>query len=167
MKTGKEFGKSIGSSELPDGFARFFPSESDNAGAGLPEALLARLVDRLIARMRKIESAITAAEIRMVGGSALIVYEAEMLALEAALDTYMSDDEDDGYGSDIESEEEMGSAAQDDNLVTLRPYTIKLIDFAHTHLAPGEGPDEGVLLGIRTIIQLLEGRRHKLASVDL
>jgi 1D-myo-inositol-tetrakisphosphate 5-kinase/inositol-polyphosphate multikinase len=39
-----------------------------------------------------------------------------------------------------------------------RPFTIRLIDFAHTRLADGEGPDEGVLLGLQTVKELIRGR---------
>ena len=38
------------------------------------------------------------------------------------------------------------------------PYTVKLIDFAHTRLAPGAGPDKGVLLGLDNILKLIDGR---------
>ena len=58
-----------------------------------------------------------------------------------------------GYDSDIESEEELAPA-----------YSVPLIDFAHTKLTPGEGPDEGVLKGFDTVIRLFEGRVKELAD---
>ena len=36
--------------------------------------------------------------------------------------------------------------------------TLKMIDFAHTRLVEGEGPDEGVLKGVRTLRGLVQGR---------
>ncbi|KIK17881.1 hypothetical protein PISMIDRAFT_14768 [Pisolithus microcarpus 441] len=40
-----------------------------------------------------------------------------------------------------------------------RLFRLSLIDFAHTRLAPGQGPDTGVLLGIDTLIRLIHERR--------
>jgi hypothetical protein len=39
---------------------------------------------------------------------------------------------------------------------------VKLIDFAHTKVVPGKGLDEGVLLGMDTILRLLDGRLSEL-----
>ena len=50
-------------------------------------------------------------------------------------------------------------AAADSTLAKPGPaFTVKLIDFAHTRLAPGEGPDSGVLLGLDTTLKLVDGR---------
>lgn len=38
------------------------------------------------------------------------------------------------------------------------PFTLRLIDFAHTRLCEGEGPDQGVLKGLETVVRLVEGR---------
>lgn len=57
------------------------------------------------------------------------------------------------------------SAAEDDDTeTTVRPFTMRLIDFAHTSLVPGEGKDEGVLKGLRTTRALLDGRIATLAQ---
>jgi len=37
-------------------------------------------------------------------------------------------------------------------------YVVRLIDFAHTFVTPGSGPDDGVLLGLDTTLGLLNGR---------
>lgn len=56
------------------------------------------------------------------------------------------ENDDDG---DVESE-----AADERHL-----FTLPLIDFAHTRLVPGRGPDTGVLLGVDTLIGLIHERR--------
>ena len=67
----------------------------------------------------------------------------------------MEPDEEDEEGEESDSEgDEEGNGP---------PYMAKLIDFAHTRLAPGEGPDEGVLLGLDTILRLLNGRISQLS----
>ena len=47
---------------------------------------------------------------------------------------------------------------EEDEVGTGPPFAVKLIDFAHTKMAPGEGQDEGVIRGINTIVKLLEKR---------
>jgi 1D-myo-inositol-tetrakisphosphate 5-kinase/inositol-polyphosphate multikinase len=46
-----------------------------------------------------------------------------------------------------------------------RPFSVRLIDFAHTRLVDEEGPDEGVLMGMRTVLGLVEGRIRELEAV--
>ncbi|RSH95496.1 hypothetical protein EHS25_000588 [Saitozyma podzolica] len=41
------------------------------------------------------------------------------------------------------------------------PLTVRMIDFAHTSLAEGEGPDEGVLRGLGTLRGLVRGRMEE------
>ena len=45
------------------------------------------------------------------------------------------------------------------------PYLVKLIDFAHTKIVPGIGPDEGVLKGVDTVLSLLDGRIEQARAV--
>lgn len=45
-----------------------------------------------------------------------------------------------------------------------RLYTIALIDFAHTRVVPGEGPDSGVLKGMDTLITLIARRTEEVAA---
>ncbi|KAI1775084.1 inositol polyphosphate multikinase [Hypoxylon cercidicola] len=44
----------------------------------------------------------------------------------------------------------------DDESSFPRIYTLKLIDFAHAAWKPGQGPDENVLLGVRSLLKLFE-----------
>lgn len=70
-------------------------------------------------------------------------------------------------GSDSLSDSESDSESDDmdgvrsDARVKRRcpPLTVRMIDFAHTSLAEGEGPDEGVLRGLGTLRGLVRGRR--------
>ena len=56
-----------------------------------------------------------------------------------------------------ENEEDEGEDDDEDDRPG-PPFVVKIIDFAHTHMAPGEGPDEGVLLGFDTVLRLLDAR---------
>ena len=93
----------------------------------------------------------------MVGGSFLIMYEADLersrqgIALLAEGEVGEDEDED-------EEEEE------EENTKPGPAFLVKLIDFAHTKMAPGEGPDEEVLVGMDTVLRLLDGRIAQIKS---
>ena len=89
----------------------------------------------------------------MVGASLLIIYEADWTRAEESL-TSFSEDEDEKKDEDDES----------DSIRPGPPFVVKLIDFAHTRLAPGEGPDQSVLLGMDTILKLLDVRLGEIGA---
>ncbi|EJD06201.1 SAICAR synthase-like protein [Fomitiporia mediterranea MF3/22] len=180
--TPKSYGKSIKTSDLPEGVRRFFPVSSLPAdsnkpeGLGLPLNLLLPILRGILYDIRELRDGLAKTELRMVGGSLLIVYEADWEVDRSLLDVQAQerqgmseaelansagfgaegkkDEEDDGYDSDSDDSEEEERS----------PYVVKLIDFAHTHLTPGEGPDEGVLKGMDTTISLFEGRIKELET---
>ncbi|KAI5118287.1 hypothetical protein M0805_003242 [Coniferiporia weirii] len=199
--TPKAYGRALTASDLPEGFRRFFPLSPDppttdttdpnsatvpvpvpaDATAStltpsLPHTLLLPTLHGLLAAVRSLRAALAETEVRMVGASLLIVYEAdrvrarqalldEVAAAAAANKVTEGDDDDemleqDGYEEDDEgSSSASASSSSSSDEENHRPlYTIKLIDFAHTRLVPGSGPDEGVLRGLDTTIRLLEGR---------
>ena len=168
MITPKSYGKSIEPSDLPTGIARFFPisgssgsaadpplavdSEKFAQGGGVSSKLLVPVLEGVLALVRGLMEAVGKTEMRMVGVSALIVWEGEERTLEAALATASSPDVD--SQSESGSEEEMEGGPR----TIGPPFTVRLIDFAHAYAVPGQGPDEGVLKGLQTVIKLLEGR---------
>ncbi len=94
----------------------------------------------------------------MVGGSFLVVYEADWDRAREGLK--LLEDEDD--------EDEDEDEDDDDENVAKKPsppYVVKLIDFAHTHFVPGKGPDEGVLLGVDTFLRLIDGRIEQVKAL--
>lgn len=44
-------------------------------------------------------------------------------------------------------------------------HKVKMIDFAHARYLPGEGPDEGLLKGTKTVINLIQGRIEELKAL--
>jgi len=180
----KIYGKTIRVSELRAGVARFFPisgSTIDLPGAeaggrmdvGLPRTLLLPVLKSIRQSVQEIRDVISAIEMRMVGSSLLIIYEgdwdrAEMgvqwLAEQAANAT--GDEETNGDGREFEEasedeseeDEESDDESDDEHGGYKSPCVVKVIDFAHTRLKPGEGPDQGVLKGLETVLTLLDGR---------
>ncbi|EDR12176.1 uncharacterized protein LACBIDRAFT_246465 [Laccaria bicolor S238N-H82] len=133
----KSYGKSIKSSDLPDGISQFFPvGQAPNSSSGLPKQTLLPILRAIREDVADIREVFTTLEIRLVGGSLLIIYEADWARAEEGLQRLWPDEGDEGGP----------------------PFVVKIIDFAHTRLAPGEGPDEGVLLGLDTVLRLLDAR---------
>jgi 1D-myo-inositol-tetrakisphosphate 5-kinase/inositol-polyphosphate multikinase len=66
------------------------------------------------------------------------------------------DDEDSSTSSD--DDEDDGARADARKARRCPPVTVRMIDFAHTMLVEGEGPDEGVLKGLDTLRGLVRGR---------
>jgi len=125
---------------------------------------------------------------RMVGGSVLIIYEGDWERAAAASGRgggpgspeETENEEDEEVESDqIEVEvDEQGKismeatssstsdASSSSSCTDQHPrlYTISVIDFAHTRVVPGEGPDEGVLTGMDTLIRLVDRRMQEVAA---
>ncbi|KIM49710.1 hypothetical protein M413DRAFT_438862 [Hebeloma cylindrosporum] len=209
VNTPKLYGKTIKPHQLSEGIAKFFPvasdsnsstdiandastlpSSSSSSSSGLPRNTLIRILRALREEIALIREAYSALELRMVGGSLLIVYEADWERAEEGIKNYLEgnvndadadtemqdvsvyeglnekekENEDGGVEDGDEDENEEDEDEDDDDDETLiPPFVVKLIDFAHTSVAPGKGPDEGVLLGIDTILRLLDGRLSELA----
>lgn len=136
----------------------------------------------IVARTRALRAAFAQTELRIVGSSLLIIYEAdweraaqrigasiapgnegkaetEAVAMDAegAIIT-----EDDGYAEDDETGTNDGEEVDEED--SGLPYAVSLIDFAHAKEVPGEGPDERVLFGIDTVIRLFDGRLAEVES---
>ncbi|KAH9006868.1 hypothetical protein EDB86DRAFT_2794298 [Lactarius hatsudake] len=140
----KNYGKTIRGSELGAGVARFFPISAEAGGrmdVGLPRTLLLPVLKSIRKSVQEIRDAMSVIEMRMVGGSLLIVYEGDWDRAE------MGEDSDSGDESD---DEHSGGSKP--------PCVVKVIDFAHVRFRAGEGPDRGVLKGLDTVLSLLDGR---------
>ncbi|KAH9930855.1 SAICAR synthase-like protein [Fomitopsis serialis] len=185
--TTKAYGKSIKPADLPDGIARFFPlaappsppnesaqltpSAGAAHGTGLPPELLQTILAGILSEVEDIYGTMEDIELRMVGGSLLLVYEAdwdrarEGLRLLREAEQRAEREVEQGQEQD-EDEDEDGEEDDDENAVG-PPFVVKLIDFAHAKLVPGRGPDEGVLHGLRTVIDLLKGRMAQVEAVSV
>lgn len=134
---------------------KFFPEgregteASGEGSSGLPRAFLRPILEGIIRDVKEIRETFGELELRMVGGSLLIVYEADWDKAKEALERIDKEEVDDEEEDEDEDEDEDEKGL---------PFAVKLIDFAHTKVVAGEGPDEGVLLGIDSTIRLLNER---------
>ncbi|GLB35586.1 putative inositol phosphokinase (IPK) family protein [Lyophyllum shimeji] len=175
----KSYGKALAVSELPEGIARFFPVHCEPSSSalhngngavgpspsrGLPRKTLIPILRAIRQTVSKIRDVYASFEMRMVGGSLLIMYEADWSRAEAGVRRLLA-----SSSSSMPRPIPIPSSGEEDwdRAHTHRspsPCVVKLVDFAHTRLAPGEGPDEGVLLGLDTMLKLLDGRIAQLTA---
>jgi inositol-polyphosphate multikinase len=149
--------------------ARFFPILS--SGFGLPRTTLLPILRSIRDELQDLRNRMVGVEMRMVGGSLLVVYEGDWERAEAGL-KFLEDRQrtrlvrDEVEGDDDDEEEEDESEEEEDEKLPGVPFVVRLIDFAHTRLKPGEGPDHGVLLGLDTVLRLVTGRIEEVESVQ-
>lgn len=182
----KSYGKSLKPADLPDGIAQFFPHSphpsrpsSPNSspppeyahtsdpremfnGTGLPPEMLLPILESLREDIAEIRAALTQVHLRMVGASLLIVYEADWKRCREGLKRFREDGSDDDCDEDEDDDDD---DEDEDAAKPGPPYIVKLIDFAHTRIVPGQGPDQSVLTGIDTVLKLLDGRIHEVKAL--
>jgi 1D-myo-inositol-tetrakisphosphate 5-kinase/inositol-polyphosphate multikinase len=122
----------------------------EDGSSGLPAPVLLQILALIREDVQDIRDVFAAIEMRMVGGSLLIVYESDLAKAEEGL-KWMNDEAEEK--EDDEDDDEDDSKAKPGP-----PCDVRLIDFAHTRFVPGEGPDEGVLKGFTTALALLDER---------
>ena len=143
-----------------------------------------RLLQILDNELAALEAVLRDLEARFIGASVLVVYEGETdhlsesltrwdagnrerrqqaivsTSLAADLEDEMDEDDDD----DDESLDLDGTQSDEREASHAPPLVLRMIDFAHTRLTPGEGRDEGVLQGIATVRDLVHSRRDAVTS---
>lgn len=73
-----------------------------------------------------------------------------------------NDNDNDNDDDEDEDEDEERIPLEDEEERKPRPFTFRMIDFAHTRLAQGEGPDEGLLTGMKSLRELLYTRKEEI-----
>ena len=152
--------------------AKFFPvgsptsdkSDIPSSSSGLPKETLEPILRAIYEEVAEIREVYSSLEIRMIGGSLLIVYEADWTRAEQSLTAFNEEDDEDDEDMDLDMEDDSDDEDESNSKRPGPPFVAKLIDFAHTRLAPGEGPDQGVLLGMDTVLKLLDARLTEISA---
>lgn len=168
----KNYGRSFTPETVQQGFRDFFQLENGVASNDKKDPIR-KTIGRFLDSLNEVVQVLEQEESRMYSASLLFVYEGDVEARESAfpeerrileeitsardqqrtfgnnaqLDDGRALDEDDG--ADYDSEEDIA------RLPCIQ--TVKLIDFAHAQWVAGLGPDENILHGIRSVIQLMRG----------
>ncbi|PHH84811.1 hypothetical protein CDD83_1339 [Cordyceps sp. RAO-2017] len=157
----KDYGRlRVNEANVVDEFRKFVFSKAAGIDQELGEAVCAAFACDL-ARVRDV---LARHESRMYSASLLFVFEGDGEALRAAIDENNALVESEaGWASPdritqridsgiVLSEDDDDDDDLDDLEVSLpQVYTLKLIDFAHAQWTPGQGPDENVLTGVRSL----------------
>ncbi|KAJ3915993.1 hypothetical protein F5877DRAFT_47498 [Lentinula edodes] len=178
--TTKLYGKSLKKEQLPEGMRRVFPvlGEPLRTDLGLPPDLLLPILRSIHTSLTHLHSIMQGVELRMVGGSLLVVWEGDEQRAREGVEwmkereikiTERIRQEADVEGNEDDDSEYLDSDDDDEShrRKPSAPYALSLIDFAHTRFVPGQGPDVGVLLGLDTFAKLIEGRILEVEDIEV
>ncbi|KAF2148936.1 SAICAR synthase-like protein [Myriangium duriaei CBS 260.36] len=162
----KLYGRSLSQETVKQAFDELF----DNASNDPDAASLSQVLPGAIEAVEDIEHTISHQESRMYSSSLLFVYEgdrnARKIALEALKQSQGVGDVDDfatdkafaaqntGQPIDIAKNDDDDEDMDEPELPKL--FDVRVIDFAHATWTPGAGPDENMLHGIRSIIDIMK-----------
>ena len=172
--TPKSYGRSLKAAQLGEGIAKFFPVGSPTpnmpgtSSSGLPKETLEPILRAIYSEIAEIRQVYSTLEIRMVGASLLIIYEADWTRAEQSLTTSSEEEDEKDKDDEIDVDDDGDDDDDDEDESNSKrpgpPFVTKLIDFAHTRLAPGEGPDQSVLIGLDTVLKLLDARLEEIGT---
>lgn len=133
-----------------------------NSTAGIDEALGQAVCNAFAQSVQNVEEVLSRHETRMYSASLLFLFEGDGASLRKAIaksnkvidDIQTAKRVDSGIAL-AEDEIEEHIAELMDSLPST--FAVKLIDFAHATWVPGQGPDENMLKGVRSIKDIFQG----------
>ncbi|KAK0386049.1 hypothetical protein NLU13_5886 [Sarocladium strictum] len=140
-----------------------------NSTAGIDEELGKAVCDAFVRDLERVEAVLSSHETRMFSASLLFVFEGDGRALRNAIEKNNA-----SVDALIEEQEQRSAKRVDSGIVMDDDpdseldlevelpaiYKLKLIDFAHAQWTPGQGPDENILKGVRSLHRIF----HEMAS---
>ncbi|KAI0111490.1 inositol polyphosphate multikinase [Daldinia grandis] len=175
----KDWGRfTVNDGNIADSFKKYIFNEA----AGIDQDL-GKIIAGLFAQdLRKVQEVLEKEETRMYSSSLLFVFEGDGAALREAIeeaktsaaipghkrgtsrapvanlrvDSGIGITEEDLYEPDMGEDFDELEDDSDEESSFPRIYTLKLIDFAHATWRPGQGPDENVLVGVRSLADIFE-----------
>lgn len=156
-----------------------------NAGAGIDDEYARAVAEAFRRDLVHVRNVLENEETRMYSSSLLFIFEGDGDALKAAIDERSGSTVnsakgkklenhlpgrstsriDSGIGLDEDGEiifpgasgaADGASDSDEDMDPELMIWNLRLIDFAHAAWTPGQGPDENILLGVRSLITIFE-----------
>ena len=173
----KNYGRALSVDRVEDGFKEFFRLQSSSPAS----SQIRKVIKRFISDLEGLVSVLAAEESRMYSASLLFVYEGDSTALQGSLarEAEMveahqgqkgrvdgeAEPEELKQGSDNAQDrqaEGKGTASEDSssddggrpNFPAIQ--NVRLIDFAHAQWTAGQGPDENLLHGVKSVVSVLQ-----------
>ncbi|KAG6016569.1 hypothetical protein E4U43_003506 [Claviceps pusilla] len=158
----KDYGRlSVNDDNVMEAFERFI----FNKDANITREMGRKICEAFARDLANVDDVLSNYDTRMYSTSLLFVYEGDGDALRKAFDeneAFFQDAERRApslqsprrYDSGIGFDDDEGLCDSDlEDAVTRVPklFSLKLIDFAHASWAPGQGPDENILIGVRSL----------------
>lgn len=162
----KRYGRTFTKENVKIAFTKYFGGV--NADGKLRYRRSKLIIKRITRELENIVYVIENEESRMYSASILMVYEGDDEALEKALQeekTRNIEDPEPNPAAEPNSTAE-GSNDGDDESDEPDPkvHDVRLIDFAHAQWTPGQGPDENALIGVRSVLRILNELGEQNAS---
>ncbi|KAI1647884.1 inositol polyphosphate multikinase [Daldinia loculata] len=175
----KDWGRlTVNDGNIVDSFKKYIFNEA----AGIDQDLGKMIAGLFAQDLRKVQEVLEKEETRMYSSSLLFVFEGDGAALREAIeeakttaaipehkrgtsrapvatlrvDSGIGITEEDLYEPDMAEDFDELEDDSDEESSFPHIYTLKLIDFAHATWKPGHGPDENVLLGVRSLADIFE-----------
>ncbi|KAG0314867.1 hypothetical protein BGZ99_007796 [Dissophora globulifera] len=178
IKYSKHYGKGLNEDNVLDGFRAFF-------AAKLGSKRMRLVIERFINDLTDFLATIETQELRMRSSSLLMMYEGDAEMFDEALlleqekiasvvarakATLTESNDNDSRTTKRQTAEENGEAMdcddddeysddddeEDDDELAQKVTDMRLIDFGHSTWVPGQGPDEGVILGVKSALTFFE-----------
>lgn len=147
----KSYGRCFNADNVQEAFLEFFGGEE----ALKKPSTATRIAKRLKRDLKGLISLLENEESRMYSASVLMVYEGDDNVMELALEEEKRRIE--NPVMNLEDDDEQDEESEEDNVkLKFKVHELRLIDFAHASWAPGQGPDENVLQGLRSVLRILE-----------
>jgi 1D-myo-inositol-tetrakisphosphate 5-kinase/inositol-polyphosphate multikinase len=149
----KFYGRTLTPDNVKDAFSTFLCLDQKTETSDMVKDVISNIEEAV----GSIEQIIAKQESRMYSASLLFVYEGDPQARKEALDSAVAQTaqsrNSDGRrkeDEDIDEDED-----EEDDQAEPKLFDIKMIDFAHAEWTPGQGSDENMLVGIRSVRKVL------------
>jgi 1D-myo-inositol-tetrakisphosphate 5-kinase/inositol-polyphosphate multikinase len=149
----KFYGRTLTPDNVKDAFSTFLCLDQKTETSDMVKDVISNIEEAV----GSIEQIIAKQESRMYSASLLFVYEGDPQARKEALDSAVAQTAQsrNSDGRRKEDEEIDEDEDEEDEQVEPRLFDIKMIDFAHAEWTPGQGSDENMLMGIRSVRKVL------------
>lgn len=161
----KDYGRvKVNEDNVVEEFRKFIFNKAAGIDKDLGQAVCAAFHRDLL----RVEEVIAKNETRMYSSSLLFIFEGDGAALRSAIeDNNALVDSEAGIGQAarttkrvdsgiaLDDDEELDDDSDEESSLP-QIYSLKLIDFAHAAWTPGQGPDENILTGVRSLARIFE-----------
>ena len=159
----KRYGWTFTKENIKIAFMKYFGGA--NADGKLRYRRTQLIIKRIARELENIAYVIENEESRMYSASVLMVYEGDDQALEKALQEENIEDPEQNPAAEPNSTAEDNNDGDDESdEPDPKVHDVRLIDFAHAQWTPGQGPDENVLIGVRSVLKILNELAEQNAS---